>query len=56
MKGCVVAEFLADHPINGPEDVDFSFPDKEVLMVVEEVLTLYLMGPLTRKDLELGCC
>ena len=36
VKGRAVAEFLADQPVEGPEDVEFRFPDEEVFTVNED--------------------
>ncbi|XP_058185744.1 uncharacterized protein LOC131302969 [Rhododendron vialii] len=49
-----MAEFLADHPIDGSKDVDFTFPDEDVLTVVEEVWTLYFDGAANQKGFGIG--
>lgn len=36
VKGRVIAEFLADHPIEGGEHVEYSFPDEEVMQMEED--------------------
>ncbi|XP_058189346.1 uncharacterized protein LOC131306932 [Rhododendron vialii] len=54
VKGHAVAEFLADHPVDGPEDSDFVFPDEEVLTVVEDVWTLYFDGAANQKGYGIG--
>ncbi|XP_058218170.1 uncharacterized protein LOC131329105 [Rhododendron vialii] len=54
VKGCAVAEFLVDHSIDGQEDVDFTFPDEEVLTMVEVVWALYFDGAANQKGFGLG--
>lgn len=54
VKGRAVAEFLADHPVDRPEDSDFAFPDEEVLTVVEDVWTLYFDGAANQKGYGIG--
>ncbi|XP_058198358.1 uncharacterized protein LOC131313879 [Rhododendron vialii] len=54
VKGRAVEEFLADHPVDGPEDSDFVFPDEEVLTVVEDVWTLYFDGATNQKGYGIG--
>ncbi|KAI8571794.1 hypothetical protein RHMOL_Rhmol01G0146700 [Rhododendron molle] len=54
VKGHVVAEFLAGHPIDGSEDSDFVFPNEEVLIVVEDVWTLYFDGAANQKGFGIG--
>ncbi|XP_058216783.1 uncharacterized protein LOC131327654 [Rhododendron vialii] len=54
VKGRAVAEFLANHPIDGPEDSDFVFPDEEVLTVVEDVWTLYFDGAANQNGYGIG--
>lgn len=36
VKGRAVAEFLADHPVEGDETVEYLFHDKDILQVEEE--------------------
>ena len=40
VKGRVVAEFLADHPVEGDGAVEYLFPDEAILHVEEETLTM----------------
>ncbi|KAI8550576.1 hypothetical protein RHMOL_Rhmol06G0117900 [Rhododendron molle] len=54
VKGCAVAKFLVDHPIDGPEDADFTFPDEDVLTMVEEVWMLYFDGAANQKGFGIG--
>ncbi|XP_058202979.1 uncharacterized protein LOC131317441 [Rhododendron vialii] len=54
VKGRAVTEFLADHPVDGPEDSDFVFPDEKVLIVVEDVWTLYFDGATNQKGYGIG--
>ncbi|XP_058223137.1 uncharacterized protein LOC131332845 [Rhododendron vialii] len=49
VKGRAIAKFIADHPVDGPEDSDFVFPDEEVLIVVKDVWTLYFDGAANQK-------
>ncbi|KAH7859516.1 hypothetical protein Vadar_002080 [Vaccinium darrowii] len=44
VKGRVVAEFLADHPIEGSEDTEFQFPDEHVMAMTEDIWKLYFDG------------
>ncbi|KAI7988825.1 hypothetical protein LOK49_LG13G02013, partial [Camellia lanceoleosa] len=44
VKGRIVAEFLAGHPIEGEEDMAFSFPDEEVMQMEEDTWKLYFDG------------
>ncbi|KAI8529927.1 hypothetical protein RHMOL_Rhmol11G0013400 [Rhododendron molle] len=54
VKGRAVVEFLAYHPVDGPEDSDFVFPDEVVLTVVEDVWTLYFDGAANQKGYGIG--
>lgn len=36
-----MAEFLSDHPIDGPEDLEFEFPDEGLLQVSKDTWELY---------------
>ncbi|KAI8568216.1 hypothetical protein RHMOL_Rhmol02G0180800 [Rhododendron molle] len=54
VKGRAVAEFLADHPVDGPEDSDFVFLNEEVLTVVDDVWTLYFDGAANQKGYGIG--
>ncbi|KAI8537836.1 hypothetical protein RHMOL_Rhmol09G0055000 [Rhododendron molle] len=54
VKGRAVAEFLADHPVDGPEDSNFTFTDEEVLTVVDDVWTLYFDGVANQKGYGIG--
>ncbi|XP_058181232.1 uncharacterized protein LOC131299670 [Rhododendron vialii] len=54
VKGRTIAEFLADHPVDGPEDSDFVFPDEEVMTIVEDVWTLYFDGAANQKGFRIG--
>lgn len=44
VKGRAVAEFLADHPIEVDEAVEYKFPDEAILQVEEETWTMYFDG------------
>ena len=44
MKGRAVAEFLADHPLEGDEAVEYLFPDEAILKVEEETWMMYFDG------------
>ena len=44
VKGRAVAEFLADHPVEGPDDVGFEFPDESVMTTTNDVWLLYFDG------------
>ena len=44
VKGRAVAEFLADHPVEGDEAVEYLFPDETILQVEEETWTMYFGG------------
>ncbi|KAH7838736.1 hypothetical protein Vadar_030466 [Vaccinium darrowii] len=54
VKGRAVAEFLADHPIQGPEDTEFQFPDEHVMTVSEDVWKLYFDGAANQKGFGSG--
>ena len=44
VKGRAVAEFLADHPVEGDEAAEYLFPDEGILQVEEEIWTMYFDG------------
>ena len=44
VKGRVVAEFLADHPVEGGEAVEYLFPDEAILHIDDEYWTMYFDG------------
>ncbi|XP_028082325.1 uncharacterized protein LOC114283654 [Camellia sinensis] len=44
VKGRAVAEFLADRPVKGDEDIEYLFPDEEILQVEEETWKMYFDG------------
>ena len=54
VKGKAVAEFLADHPVEGPEDTEFEFPDEDVMTVAEEAWVLYFDGAANQKGYGIG--
>ena len=54
VKGRAVAEFLADQPVEGPEDVEFRFPDEEVFTVNEDAWVLYFDGAANQKGYGIG--
>src|ERR1700728_2045519 len=54
VKGRAVAEFLADHPVEGPEDVEFEFPDENVMTATNDVWTLYFDGAAYQKGFGIG--
>ena len=41
VKERAVAEFLANHPVEGDEAVEYLFPDEAILQVEEEIWTMY---------------
>ena len=44
VKGRAVAEFLADHPVEGGEAVEYLFPDEAILHIDNECWTMYFDG------------
>ena len=40
----MVAEFLANHPVEGDEAVEYLFPDEAILYIEEEFWTMYFDG------------
>ncbi|XP_028120776.1 uncharacterized protein LOC114318117 [Camellia sinensis] len=44
IKGRAVAEFLADHLVEGDEEVEYLFPDEAILQVEEKTWTMYFDG------------
>ncbi|XP_058189317.1 uncharacterized protein LOC131306905 [Rhododendron vialii] len=54
VKGRAVAKFLADHPVDGLKDSNFVFPDEGVLIVVEDIWTLYFDGAANQKGFGIG--
>ena len=44
VKGRAVAEFLADHPVEGGEAVAYLFPAEAILHVDDEYWTMYFDG------------
>lgn len=49
VKGRAVAEFLIDHLVEENEDVEFDFPDEDVMIVVEDARKLYFDGAVNQK-------
>ena len=39
-----VAEFVVDHPVEGGEAVEYSFPDEAMLHIDDEYWTMYFDG------------
>ncbi|KAH7834736.1 hypothetical protein Vadar_019075 [Vaccinium darrowii] len=54
VKGKAVAEFLADHPVEGPDDVEFEFPDENVMTATNDVWVLYFDGAANQKGFGIG--
>jgi len=54
VKGRAVAEFLADHPVEGPEDTEFQFPDENVMAVEGDAWKLYFDGAANQKGFGVG--
>ena len=54
MKGRVVAEFLADHPVEEDEAVEYLFPDEAILHVEEETWMMYLDGASNQYEYGIG--
>ncbi|XP_058202819.1 uncharacterized protein LOC131317278 [Rhododendron vialii] len=54
VKGRAVAEFLADHPVEGPEDVEFRFPDENVMATTNDVWTLHFDGAANQSGFGIG--
>ncbi|XP_058192102.1 uncharacterized protein LOC131309494 [Rhododendron vialii] len=52
IKERVVADFLADYPIEGGEDAEFKLPVEDVMTLVEDVWKLYFDGLLIRNEYE----
>ena len=44
VKGRAVAKFLADHPVDGDEAIEYLFLDEAILHVEEETWTMYFDG------------
>ena len=44
VKGGSVAEFLADHLVEGGEAVEYLFPDEAILPIDDEFWTMYFVG------------
>ena len=44
VKGRAVAEFLADHPVEGDDAAEYLFPDEAILHVEDETWTMYFDG------------
>ncbi|KAH7848295.1 hypothetical protein Vadar_000864 [Vaccinium darrowii] len=54
VKGKAVAEFLADHPVEGPEDIEFEFPYENVMTATNDVWMLYFDGAANQKGFGIG--
>ncbi|XP_058208199.1 uncharacterized protein LOC131321214 [Rhododendron vialii] len=54
IKGRAVAEFLADCPVEGGEDVEFQFPDEDIMTLTEDVWKLYFDGAVNQKRFGIG--
>ncbi|KAH7852233.1 hypothetical protein Vadar_022301 [Vaccinium darrowii] len=54
VKGRAVAEFLADHPVEGPEDVGFEFLNENVMTTANDVWLLYFDGAANKKGFRIG--
>ncbi|XP_058192083.1 uncharacterized protein LOC131309472 [Rhododendron vialii] len=54
VKGRAVAEFLADCPVEGGEDVEFKFPDEDIMTLAEDVWKLYFDGAANQKGFGIG--
>ena len=44
VKGRAVAEFLADHPVEGDEAGEYLFPNEAILHIEDEFWTMYFDG------------
>ena len=56
VKGRAVAEFLADHPVEGGEAVEYLFPDESILHIDDEYWTMYFDGASNQNGYGIGCC
>ncbi|XP_058219946.1 uncharacterized protein LOC131330397 [Rhododendron vialii] len=54
VKGRAIAEFLADYPVKGGEDVEFKFSDEDLMIIVEDVWKLYCDGAANQKGFGIG--
>ena len=54
MKGRTIAEHLAEHPIGCEEDREFSFPNENIMEVVEDQWKLYFDGATNMKGYGVG--
>jgi hypothetical protein len=54
VKGRAVAEFLLDHPVEGPEDFEFEFPDEGLLQASNDVWELYFDGASNQNGYGIG--
>ncbi|XP_058217384.1 uncharacterized protein LOC131328459 [Rhododendron vialii] len=54
VKARAVAEFLADHPVEGGEDAEFEFPDEDLMTIVEDVWKLYFDGAVNQRGFGIG--
>ena len=54
VKGRAVAEFLADHPVDGGEAVEYLFPDEAILHIEDESWTMCFDGALTKYGYWIG--
>ena len=52
----MVAEFLADHPVEGDEAVKYLFLDEAFLHVEEEFWTMYFGGASNQYGYGIGYC
>jgi len=56
VKGRAVAEFLADHPVERDEAVEYLLPNEAILHVEEETWTMYFDKASNQYRYGIGCC
>ncbi|XP_058220388.1 uncharacterized protein LOC131330724 [Rhododendron vialii] len=54
VKGRVVAEFLADHPVEGGKDAEFKYPDEDLMTITEGIWKLHFDGAANQKGFGIG--
>ncbi|XP_050216005.1 uncharacterized protein LOC126667079 [Mercurialis annua] len=54
IKGRVVAEFLAQNPVNDDEPIDFSFPDEEIGLIDIGKWKMYFDGAMNKSGAGIG--
>ena len=54
VKGRAVAEFLADHPVEGGEAAEYLFADEAILHIDDETWTMYFDGALNQYGYGIG--